>query len=156
MKTEQSAQAVVDRIEREIQIEAGAERVWRLIARPGWWINEGEVTDLPTEVNGEVSTVRHPTYGDFRIRTVELDEPRYAAYRWLSGPGEADDDAASTLVEFWIRDQDGGVSLRVVESGFASLPGDDAARRRAFDENDEGWEQELRAARSHVMGSSGA
>ncbi|MDQ3383311.1 MAG: ATPase [Actinomycetota bacterium] len=158
MQTQQSPAAVADRIERSIHIEASPQRVWALIARPGWWINEGTVTDLPTEVDGDVSTVTHPTYGEFRIQTVTLDDPRYAAYRWLGGEAGADGaaDAPTTLVEFWIDEQDGGVSLRVVESGFASLPGDDADRHRAFEENDQGWEQELRAARAHVTGSGGA
>lgn len=158
MKTEQTATGpVADRIEREIHIDAPPGRVWRLIARPGWWINEGQVVDLPTDVDGDVSTVHHPTYGGFRIRTVQLDEPRYAAYRWLGGEAGTGSEGPTTLVEFWIEEQEGGgVRLRVAESGFASLPGDDLARRKAFEENDEGWEQELRAARAHVMESSDA
>lgn len=153
MKTDQSAGPVVDRIEREIHIGAPAERVWPLIARPGWWINEGQVVDLHTDVDGDVTTVHHPRYGAFRIRTVRLDEPRYAAYRWLGGEAGTGSEGHTTLVEFWVEEQDGGgVRLRVVESGFASLPGDDASRRRAFQENDQGWREELLAARAYVVG----
>ena len=31
----------LDRIDRSIEIDAPAERVWDLVTRPGWWINEG-------------------------------------------------------------------------------------------------------------------
>ena len=37
----------LDRIDRTIDIDASAERVWDLVTRPGWWINEGTVDDDP-------------------------------------------------------------------------------------------------------------
>jgi hypothetical protein len=63
------------------------------------------------------------------------------------------DDAASasTLVEFWIDETSSdSVTLRVLESGFASLPGDAAARRKRLDENTEGWTIELGVAKRYV------
>ena len=82
--------------------------------------------------------------------TVELDEPRYAAFRWLADA--ADPQSDSTLVEFWITPADSGVLLKVVESGFASLPGTEAERRARFDGNNEGWTIELELARTHLGG----
>ena len=29
----------LDRIDRSIEIDATAEKVWGLVSRPGWWIN---------------------------------------------------------------------------------------------------------------------
>ena len=33
----------LDRIDRSIDIDAPAARVWSLVSRPWWWINEGTV-----------------------------------------------------------------------------------------------------------------
>lgn len=88
---------------------------------------------------------------------MSLDEPRYAAYRWLGGANDeegqhrATDESSRSLVEFWIEEQPGGgVLLRVVESGLAPLPGDPAARRATYEENVAGRKQELDAARAYL------
>jgi hypothetical protein len=36
---------IVDRIEREIVIDATVARVWQLVSEPGWWIGDGDRTD---------------------------------------------------------------------------------------------------------------
>ncbi|WP_030226293.1 SRPBCC domain-containing protein [Streptomyces sp. NRRL WC-3626] len=143
--------AELDRIARQIDIDAPAERVWELIARPGWYINDGEVEAEPDlRREGDVTVVRHPSLGEFRFRTVELDKPRYAAFRWIGTPYR-DDSAPSTLVEFWIDERDGGgVTLRVVESGFSTLADDPAAWLKEREGNDKGWLTELAAAKTFV------
>ncbi|HZA71766.1 MAG TPA: SRPBCC domain-containing protein [Propionibacteriaceae bacterium] len=134
----------LDRIDRQIDIDASAERVWDLVARPGWYINQGTVVSNPVlEGDGAVTVLRHPEYGDWRFRTITLDRPRYAAFRWLG------DNDQSTLVEFWITDRNGaGVTLRVVESGFIRLGDADWMERRK--ENIEGWRSELAAAAAYA------
>jgi uncharacterized protein YndB with AHSA1/START domain len=141
-----------DRIERQIDIDAPAARVWELVSRPGWWINEGTIIDHPIDRDGDADIIHHPTYGDFRIGTVTLEPPRHAAFRWLTGENDAASSpkGGATLVEFWIDDRADGVTLRVVESGFASLDVSEEARRKNIDENTEGWEQELAAAKTWV------
>ncbi|GAA3161229.1 MULTISPECIES: ATPase [Streptomyces] len=141
--------AELDRIARQIDIDAPAERVWELIARPGWYINDGGVEDAPEpSYEGEVAVVRHPSLGEFRFRTVELDKPRYAAFRWIGTPYR-NESAPSTLVEFWIDERDaGGVTLRVVESGFSGLADDPAAWLKEREGNDKGWLTELAAAKA--------
>ena len=141
----------LDRIERHIDIDADAERVWGLVSRPGWWINEGEIlSNQAVEQRGDDHLVSHAVYGDFRIRTELLDPPRYAAFRWL--PQETDDvpSDATTLVEFRIEDRAGGVRLSVVESGFSTLSDDRSVWLDAREENVEGWQIELGAARDHL------
>ncbi|MGW9266862.1 ATPase [Gordonia terrae] len=145
-----SAAADFDRIEREVSIDASAERVWSLVSEPGWFINDKAITEHRIERAGDLSTVHDPVHGAFTFRTVELDEPRYAAFRWLADA--ADPQSDSTLVEFWITPSDAGVLLKVVESGFASLPGTDVERRARFDGNNEGWTIELELARTHLGG----
>lgn len=143
--------AELDRIARRIDIDAPAERVWELVVRPGWYINDGEVEPEPDlRQEGDVTVVRHPSLGEFRFRTVELDKPRYAAFRWIGTPFR-DDATPSTLVEFWIDERDaGGVTLRVVESGFSSLADDPAAWLKEREGNDKGWLTELAAAKAFV------
>jgi uncharacterized protein YndB with AHSA1/START domain len=139
----------LDRIDRSIDIDASAERVWDLVTRPGWWINEGSVDPDPdVRVEGSTTVLTHPAYGEFRLETVESRPPSYVAYRWL----DADADAG-TLVEFRIEPRDAGVTLTVAESGFSRLgkPREEWLKRR--EGNVEGWTLELEAARRYVEGS---
>lgn len=147
--------AELDRIAKQIDIDAPAERVWELVVRPGWYINDGAIQAEPDlHYEGDVAVVRHPSLGEFRFRTVELDEPRYAAFRWIGAPSR-EDATASTLVEFWIDEREsGGVTLRVVESGFTGLGDDPAAWLREREGNDQGWSHELAAAKAFVEGSA--
>ncbi|MFF5254119.1 ATPase [Streptomyces leeuwenhoekii] len=149
--------AELDRIARRIDIDAPAERVWELAVRPGWYINDGAVEaaqDLRYE--GDVAVVRHPSLGEFRFRTVQLDRPRYAAFRWIGTPFR-DESTPSTLVEFWIDERDGGgVTLCVVESGSSGLADDPAAWLKERAGNDKGWLTELAAAKEFVEQSAPA
>lgn len=38
-----------DRIERSIWIAADADRVWQLVSEPGWWVNDGRITEHRVE-----------------------------------------------------------------------------------------------------------
>jgi len=139
----------LDRVERQITIQAPASRVWSLISEPGWYINDGAIVEHTLERSGDVTTVHDPTHGTFHCRTVELDEPHYAAFRWLDS---SDDEAPSTLVEFWIDQVTAdSVVLRVAESGFASLPGTAEERRRKLEGNRDGWSIELGLAQAHLQ-----
>lgn len=148
--------AELDTIRRQIDIDATAERVWALVVRPGWYVNDGTV-DADPEIRhesddaGEIAVVVHPQMGEFRFRTVELDEPRYAAFRWLGTPYR--EVSEGTLVEFWIDERaGGGVTLRVQESGFSTLSDDPAIWLKEREGNDSGWAEELRAAKVYVEG----
>lgn len=147
--------AELDSIRRQIDIDATAEKVWSLITRPGWYVNDGTVLDDPdtrveTADDGtEIAVVTHPTMGEFRFRTIELDEPRYAAFRWLGTPYR--DATEGTLVEFRIEENPaGGVTLEVLESGFSTLSEDPAVWLKEREGNDNGWAQELEAAKTYV------
>ena len=145
---------IADRIERQIEIEAPAQRVWDLVSEPGWYINDGTVVDHRIERDGDVDVVHDPVHGAFRFRTVALDPPRYAAFRWLSDEPGPEGGEAGTLVEFWLDERTDGVTLRVAESGFASLGGTEDDRRRRVAENTDGWEKELVVARAHLAGQA--
>ena len=140
--------AELDSIARRIDIDAPADRVWELIARPGWYVNDGTVEDEPDlRYEGDVAVVTQRGVGEFRFRTVQLDKPRYAAFRWLGTPFRAVSEG--TLVEFWIDDRaGGGVTLRVLESGFSTLSDDPATWLTEREGNDRGWTDELAAAKA--------
>jgi uncharacterized protein YndB with AHSA1/START domain len=136
----------LDRIHRSIEIDAPAGRVWELVTRPGWWINEGSVDPDPdVRIDGSTTVLTHSAYGEFRLETVESRPPSYVAYRWLN-PG-AD---AGTLVEFQIEPRGGGVTLSVVETGFSRLGKPREAWLEHRDGNVTGWENELNAAKVYV------
>lgn len=139
----------LDRIERSIEIDATAEKVWSLIQRPGWWINEEEVDPEPElRREGDLDVLVHPKFGEFRLQTLERDEPRHVSFLWVDNVAPE----AGTTVQFWIEDRPGGVTLRVVESGFSGLKKDRAAIDHQIEENTHGWEVELAAAQRFVMG----
>ncbi|NDZ95631.1 ATPase [Streptomyces sp. SID6673] len=141
-----------DRIEREISIDAPADRVWALVSEPGWYINDQKILDHQISRDGDISYVTDPDHGRFGFRTVTLDEPNYAAFRWHI---DADDlSSSSTLVEFWVTEAETGVVLKVAESGFGSLSEPEADRRSRFDDHTEGWGIELDLARAHLNGAA--
>lgn len=138
-----------DRIERRIDIDAPADTVYALVSRPGWWINESEVDPDPElrEEDG-LTVLVHPTYGEFRLRTLTEEPPRYVAFTWIDNVAPQ----AGTTVEFWIDERPGGVTLRVAESGFTGLQKERAAIAHQVEENTAGWEAELAAAQRFVTG----
>jgi uncharacterized protein YndB with AHSA1/START domain len=143
--------AELDRIEKQISIDAPASRVWTLISEPGWFINDSQIVEHRIERSGDVAIVHDPVHGAFAIKTIALDEPRYAAFRWVADP--AAPETATTLVEFFVEETSPtAVLLRVVETGFASLPGTEAERRKQLDGNTEGWNIELALAKRHLEG----
>lgn len=152
--------AELDTITRQIDIDATPERVWALVCRPGWYVNDGTVyseADMGTKLNcrtetdaqgRQVDVLDVAGKGEFRFRTVELDEPRYAAFRWLGTPWR--EPTEGTLVEFWIDERPGGVTLRVKESGFSTLADDPADWLKEREGNDRGWSLELAAGKTWV------
>ncbi|WP_225726677.1 MULTISPECIES: SRPBCC domain-containing protein [unclassified Nocardia] len=133
---------ISDRIEREIVIAAAPERVWSLVAEPGFWATDDESIRGTTVVEGESLVVRHSEHGEFPMRVEKVDPPHYLAYRWVSAfPGEELREENSTLVEFTLTPEGTDTRLRVVESGFATLPTSDANRRNVITDHTGGWEQ---------------
>jgi uncharacterized protein YndB with AHSA1/START domain len=133
---------VADRIEREILINAPVERVWKLVSEPGWWIGDGDRSNQTVTRRADVVIVEDPRYGRFAVLPVSADAFRYVAFRGTVDTGEVPTEDTSTLVEFFLTEQDGGTLLRVVESGFTlAVPVDQ--RAEAVEGNIKGWEVQL-------------
>jgi uncharacterized protein YndB with AHSA1/START domain len=140
-----------DRIERETLIAAPLDRVWSLVAEPGFWV--ADKASLPGTVarEGESMVAKNPEYGDFPVRVEKVQPPTYLAYRWASAfPGEELRDDNSTLVEFTLSPEGDQTRLRVVESGFAGLAGSEELRTKAMTDNGGGWPQELDALKARA------
>ncbi|WP_265446313.1 SRPBCC domain-containing protein [Flexivirga meconopsidis] len=139
-----------DAIEDRIDIDATAAAVWKLVSEPGWWINDGTYREHRIEERDGMVIVTDPEHGVFPLVIADSDEPRYIAFRWLERDGVARADGPGTLTEFWLDERPGGVTLRVRESGFASLGKPEADLLAHLADNTSGWRQELDVARRHI------
>jgi uncharacterized protein YndB with AHSA1/START domain len=144
-----------DRIERDVLIAAPLERVWSLVAEPGFWVADKATLPGTVAREGETLLAKNPEYGDFPVRVEKVDPPTYLAYRWASAfPGQELRDDNSTLVEFTLRSEGDKTRLSVVESGFAALSGSADLRDQAVKDNSGGWPMELDALKKRAEESS--
>jgi len=140
-----------DRIERDTLIDAPLDRVWSLVAQPGFWVADEASLAGTVAREGESMVARNAEYGDFPVRVEKVEPPTYLAYRWASAfPGQELSAGNSTLVEFTLTTEGDKTRLRVVESGFAALAGNEELRERALKDNTGGWPQVLDALRARA------
>lgn len=138
-------------IEKSIDIDTSAEDLWPLVSEPGWWINDGQYVDHVLDRRDDgIVVVTDPVHGAFPLVVVEEQAPRYVAFRWLARTDSPSIDGPGTLTEFRVEDRDGGVTLRVRESGFESLDESETDLLKTVADNTEGWETELAVAKRHV------
>lgn len=151
MVTTKETPMTEDRIERETLIAAPLERVWSLVAQPGFWV--ADKASLPGTVaeEGKTMIARNPEHGDFPVRVEKVEPPTYLAYRWTSAfPGEELREDNSTLVEFTLSQEGDRTRLRVVESGFTALAGSEELRSQNHKDHSEGWPLELGALKDRA------
>lgn len=131
-------------IEREVQIDAPVEVVWRVLTSPehvARWFSERAEFELRVDADG-LLTFRHPETGvvsEAIIHIVRVDEPHAFAFRWCHPQGEVATDVNSTLVEFSLAPEGSGTRLRVVESGGAALNWTAEARDGFVEDHRGGW-----------------
>lgn len=144
-----------DTIRQSTHIAAPIDRVWRAISDHrefGEWFKVA--LDQPFEV-GKPST-GHFTYPGFEdmawtVQIVAVEPPHRLAFRWHPHAVDPKVDYSAeptTLVEFLLRESDGGTNVEVIESGFDAIP---AHRRdQAFRMNSQGWAEQMHFLRDHV------
>jgi uncharacterized protein YndB with AHSA1/START domain len=148
-----------DRIERSILIEAPVARVWHALADAdtfGSWF--GVKFDGVGFTPGQraVGSITYPGYEylKFDVQVERVEPERLLSWRWHPAPLERGRDYSgepSTLVEFTLREVDGGTMLTVVESGFDQIPPE--RRMEAFRINSGGWDEQVKNVRKHVTGA---
>ena len=125
-------------IEREIEIDAPIDVVWRTITEPDqitrWFADKVELEVKPGALGymgfGEQG-------GPVLVETVE--PPTRFSFRWNHPAGEQPAAGNSLLVEFTLVGEGDHTRLRVVESGLEPLPRPDADKQRYADEHNDGW-----------------
>ncbi len=134
-----------DTITKEIVIGAPRERVYAAITDPkqlAQW--------FPDAVEGDIRPGERPVfdfgeYGRHSAYVVATDPYSYVAYRWIPGSihvphGFVGDvlTEPNTLCEFFLYEIPEGTRVRLVESGFASLPSEFYAK--SIEDNTGGWD----------------
>ncbi|MGV9800167.1 SRPBCC family protein [Mycobacterium sp. NPDC003449] len=155
-----------DRIEKDVLLHAPLQRVWRAISNSeefGRWFGvrfdgpfvAGEPVNgvmTPTEVDADVAAMQQPYAGEAdQWHIVAVEPPHRLAFRWHPYAVEPGTDYAAepmTLVEFTLTEADGGVLLRIVESGFDAIPAE--RRASAFEANSEGWAHQAELVRKYL------
>ena len=145
---------VADRIEREIVIDAPAQRVWELITEAEhlgrWFGDAGAEIDLRP---GGAMVLRWAEHGTSHGRVVAVEPYTRFSYRWapFKEPGGAEPvEGNSTLVEFTLHPESDTTRLRVVETGFASLATTEDQRSKNLGSNTAGWEHETDELRAYA------
>ena len=96
---------VDNRIERETEIAAPADLVWRAVTEPehvGAWFGSGQPTRIDLRPGGRI-VFDHPGHGDIPAVVETVDAPRSYSFRWavIGPPGEEPREGNSTVVELF-------------------------------------------------------
>lgn len=144
-----------DRIEKQVEIHAPVERVWRALTdyrEFGAWFRVALESPFVAG-NKARGRITYPGYEHlvFEVEVVSLKPMEYFAFRWhpyAIDPKADYSHETPTLVEFHLEPKGGSVMLRVTESGFDKVP----AHRRdeAFRMNSGGWEIQMKNIREYI------
>lgn len=148
----------LDRIERDIDIAAPIERVWKLLTEPehiaGWFSDTARLDRLAP---GATLLLGWKEFGEYPAVVERVDQPHLFSFRWTADdndhPGSAAEEPGtgnSTLVEFHLEPREDRTRLRVVETGFAALRMSDDKQRAYRAQNEEGWDIELGELQQYV------
>jgi uncharacterized protein YndB with AHSA1/START domain len=131
-------------IERDIEIEAPMEVVWRTITEPELirtWFSDVADVDARPGAAGSL-TFRADTDDPYivGITVVAADRPHRFSYRWVYPPGERATETNSTLVTFTlVADGDERTRLRVVETGLDQMDMADDEKEKFLEQHRHGW-----------------
>ena len=155
-----------NRIEKKILLRAPRSRVWRALSDSkefGSWFGveldgpfapgaklRGRI--VPTTVDPAVAAQQKAYEGLPCNLSVERVEPeRLLSFRWHPDavePGADLSPESTTLIEFVLEEQAGGVLLTVTESGFDRIPLE--RRAKAFTSNSDGWDVQMKLIEKYL------
>jgi uncharacterized protein YndB with AHSA1/START domain len=156
-----------DRIEKKILLRAPRQRVWQALSDStefGTWF--GVKFDGPfepgramrgvmvtTTVDPEVAKAQKPHAGrPFEITIERMEPERLFSFRWhpfAIEPGIDYSAEPTTLVEFVLEEEAGGIMLSVTESGFDRIPIE--RRAKAFTANEQGWGMMVKVIEKYLV-----
>ncbi len=132
-------------IERDIEIDAPVDVVWRTITEPElirtWFSDVADVEARPGAVGSLTFRADSDAPHIVGITVVDADRPHRFSYRWVYPPGEDASEVNSTLVTFTlVADGNERTRLRVVESGLDKMQMADDEKQRFFEDHSHGWQ----------------
>jgi uncharacterized protein YndB with AHSA1/START domain len=145
-----------DRIERKVLINAPRARVWRAVSDAGEfgdWFGvdfKGKTFVAGKHLQGKIT---YPGYEHLTMDVLieRIVPEQLLSWRWHPAAIDPKVDYSqepTTLVEFELKDADGGTLLVVVESGLDKIPL--ARRADVFRMNSSGWDQQMENVKKHV------
>jgi hypothetical protein len=138
-----------DRIEQRIAIRSTQDKVWQIVARPGWWLPGSDAE--PARGPGRLSVTYGGDARPYVIDVVRVEPQGYVSFRWASAFGGAEPAPGNaTMVEFYVRPVGDEIGVTVVESGFTSLDLPEALREDEWKGNLGGWQYELTGLRTRI------
>ncbi|NGY61163.1 activator of HSP90 ATPase [Lentzea sp. NEAU-D13] len=142
----------VDRIERDVLINASPRRVWAALTSAehlGTWFGDAGATVSALEPGGEV-TLTWAEHGTGRAIIEKVEPESFFSWRWSGPLGPDPVPGNATLVEFTLTPTDGGTLLQVVESGFTGLDLPSEGQEKYASGNFGGWGHELDELREYL------
>ena len=133
-----------DRIEREIDIDAPIDVVWRVITEPehitGWFTDSVEL-DVRPGSEGRFGWDAKATNRKVvvNLRVERLDPPHYFSFRWNYPDGDEPSETNAPLVEFRLEGRGDSTRLHLVESGLEAILRSDEEKETFFAEHTLGW-----------------
>ena len=141
MQIDRGENLAADRIEREIDIDAPIEVVWKVITEPehitDWFTDSAELDARPGGEGRFGWATNRRTVVNLRVE--RLDPPRFFSFRWQHPDGDDPDETNAPLVEFSLEARGDSTRLRLVESGIDTLARSDEERQTYFTEHTNGW-----------------
>jgi uncharacterized protein YndB with AHSA1/START domain len=133
-----------DRIEREIDIDAPIDVVWKVITEPEHitrWFTDSAELDVRQGGEGrfgwDVKATNRKHVVNLRIE--RLEPPNFFSFRWEYPDGDQPTETNAPLVEFSLEARGDSTRLRLVESGLEAIVRSDEAKTTYFTEHTRGW-----------------
>lgn len=137
---------IPDEVRRDLEIHAPRERVWAALTEPKQLLRWFPTKRAEVDLRPGGATVLEWDEAKAEAMVDVVEPPDRFVFRWRPhGLGRP-----FTTVSFMLEEHGGGASTRVrlVESGFASLP--DQIETQSQKGNDEGWAHELQELKENL------